>query len=928
MKIIILCFLSDRNTDEISKISGRHFHGFKLIDSSELGDLQNNAVIKHAHLILHVTPREFKEVTHLIHSTSERLKNPVTMLLADAPIPSPDENLTGNYDLVMHAKNSFKRISETVRAFSGADKMAERLEESENKYNNLVNNIPGITYRCKNDSNWTMLFLSRKVEKLTGYSSRAFLKTKEITYSDIIVPQDREKVWLTIQKAVKKNLPFQIEYRIKTASGRIKWVWEQGRAVQTLNETQTLEGIIMDIDVQKNLEKRISLMRDIVLAMNDSSDLNHMIEIIRQELTKVIFTEEFYLQLFDWDKREFLVPFVEEGREFFRHVPMTKSLDALVIKRNRSVFLNKNEILKLARQGKLILDDDPPEVWLGVPLQMNGKASGVVVLQDFKNKFAINETDIELLEFISVQLVVSILKKQAEDESRKLLKALEQSPISAMITDLDGHIVYANHKAAEVTGFTMQEMMGKIPNIIEPYENDTDHYQIIWDAIKNKGTWEGEYQNRNKVGEQYWEYAKVSSIKNSRGKTTHYLYLKEEISERKHIESELRRAKILAEESDKLKTAFLANMSHEIRTPMNAIIGFTEMLRTDDYSKEEHDEFFSLIIENSRNLLKTIDNIIDIAKIEAGQLKISKSRCSANKILYDNYYAFEKKKAKLDKAMIRFEARQYKENENLYFQSDPIRIKQVLNNLIENAFKYTFEGTVEVGYNLITDDGREYIDFYVKDSGEGVASGKMESIFRRFTQASEDYMSTTGGTGLGLAISRNIARLMKGDIRLESSVGEGSVFHFLIPYIPIAQTFDPDQHTKKVSKKELYWPDKTVLIAEDKDSNFNLLEIMLRKTRVKIERAYNGKQALDYVLGGNDVNLVLMDVRMPVMNGYEATEHIKKFSPSLPVVIQTAFALSGERENSFEAGCDEYLSKPIKATDLYEVMKRFLDQDL
>ncbi len=923
MKIILLCFLSDRSTDEVRKISGGHFPGFKFIDGSELNDLQNNAENIRHHLIVHCTAGKLEKISDLINSA--QFKNLNSVLLVDTSISSPDANLMRNYDLVMHAKNGFNQVSEIVGALSGSVQAAMQLAESEQKYNTLVNNLPGITYRCKNDSDWTMIYLSRKVEKLTGYSSRAFVKTKEITYSDIIVPQDREKVWLTIQKALKKNLTFQIEYRIKTASGRIKWVWEQGRAVQSQDENQILEGIIMDIDEEKNLKKRMSLMRDIVLAMNDSSDLNDLIEIIRQQLADMIMAGEFYLQLFDWEKREFLVPFVDEGREFFRHIPMTKSLDALVIKRNRSVLLQKNEIMKLERQGKLKLEHDIPEVWLGVPLQMNGKASGIIVLQDFKNEFAINKTDVELLEFVSVQIVVSIMKKQAEDESRKLLKALEQSPIAVIITDLEGHTVYANHKAADITGFDIDEMMGKIPNIIEPYDSDADHYKNIWDALLNDGSWEGEYQNKNKAGELYWEYAIVSSIKNSRGKTTHYLYLKEEISERKRIDKELRKAKTLAEESDKLKTAFLANMSHEIRTPMNAIIGFTEMLRTDDYSAEEHEEFFSLIIENSKKLLNTIDNIIDIAKIEAGQLVISNSRCSANKILYDNYYAFEKKKVKLDKSMIRFEARQYKENENIFFQSDPIRINQVLRNLIENAFKYTYEGTVEFGYTLTSYDGREYIDFYVKDSGEGISSGKMESIFNRFTQASDNYMSTTGGTGLGLAISRNIARLMNGDIRLESSVGRGSVFHFLIPYSPIEDKYSPDESEKKATNKELNWPDKIVLIAEDEDSNYKLLEVMLRKTRVKIERAYNGKQALDYVLGGNDVDLILMDVRMPVMNGYEATEHIKKFSPSLPVVIQTAFALSGDRENSFEAGCDEYLSKPIKATELYEVMKKFLD---
>lgn len=920
MKNVLICFLTTKPASDVQEMVEIYFNGFRVHSIQEIPPLISNGSATEMQKLFVPAKEISDQFLDIINSNRDQI---LTLLLPDQGIVHklPADH---TFDMVLSTSDGFDKPAEIVARVAGTARIEAKLDEAKNRYKTLVNNLPGVTYRCRNDSDWTMLYLNRAVEKLTGYPAKAFINNKEHTYSDIIIPQDREYVWLSIQKALKKQVPFRLEYRIKTASGRVKWVWEQGRGIVANGGQEFLEGVILDIDKQKNLEQRIELMREMVMALNASSDLTDLIEIIKKELAKLTVASNFTLSLFDWEKREFLFPFVDEGREFYKRKPMWKNLDALVIKRNRPIFLKRNEIMKLQRQGKINPEVKVPEVWLGVPLQFNGKAAGLIVLQDFENEFAINETDTELLEFVSVQLVVSILKKQAEDESRKLLKALEQSPIAVMITDLEGHIVYANNKASEITGYSIREMTGRIPHIIEPYESDADHYQTIWKSLREKGSWQGEFENKNKSGEKYWEYARLSSIKNARGKTTHYVYVKENITVRKQIEDELRKAKTRAEESDMLKTAFLANMSHEIRTPMNAIIGFTEMLRSDDFSEQEHGEFMDLITENSRKLLSTLDNIIDIAKIEAGQMSISSSMCSANKILYDNFYAFEKKKHKLDRLHIAFSAHQYKENENILFMSDPLRINQVLSNMLENAFKYTTQGTVELGYTLTTEDNTEYIDFYVRDSGEGISPEKMQSIFNRFTQASDNYMNTSGGTGLGLAISRNIARLMNGDIRLESELGKGSAFHFLIPFIPAKeeeQTFEPK---KKKKKPKSEWPDKTILIAEDEDSNFTLLEVMLQKSKVKLERAYNGKQAVDYVIGGYDVDLVLMDVRMPVMNGYEAMEHIKKFNPELPVVIQTAFAMASDRESSFEAGCDEYLSKPIKATELYQVLEKFL----
>ncbi|MFP4472169.1 MAG: PAS domain S-box protein [Bacteroidales bacterium] len=799
------------------------------------------------------------------------------------------------------------------------------LQESKRRLSTIIDNLPGIAYRCVNDSNWTMLFLSKKFDQVTGYKAEDCIDNARLSYSDIMYPEDREPVWIAIQRAMKDELPYQIEYRIQSRDGQIKWVWEQGRAVGNNEKGQAiLEGLIMDITQRKFAELRTEIMHNIALAFNSTRDLGELIDVIQKDLGRAVKTTNFMLALYDPEKDQFSLSYMKDEKDHFDTFPVGKTISSLVIRKNKSLLLKGPEIDELERRGEIERFGSPARSWLGVPLRVKGKVMGIIVLQDYDSEYAINRYTQELLEFISTQIAGTLLKKQAEEEISKLLQSVEQSPNSIVITDVQGKIEYANQKFFYITGYSDQEVVGNLPNILNPEFNSEENISEIWDFIKAGHDWHGEFYNRRKNGEFYWELASITSVRNTRGVVSHVVYTKEDITRRKEIERDLVKAKELAEESDKLKTAFLANMSHEIRTPMNAIIGFTEMLGSEEYSDDEEEKFIDLILENGRKLLNIIDDIIDIAKIEAGQLSISKRNCSANKILYDNFYTFKQLKTKLNKEQIELKAKQFIPDENLLFLSDQQRINQVISNLMSNALKYTLEGLIELGYQLVNEEGRTYVDFYVRDTGVGIPEGKSEVIFDRFRQINEDHTRSIGGTGLGLAISRNIARLMGGDIRVESKLEEGSTFHFLIPYEKLTEKdiAAPRLVVKKPDKPD--WSEKTVLIAEDEDSNFKLLEVMLRKSRVDIKRAYNGKQAVEYVKGGKPVDLILMDIRMPVMDGYDATEIIKSFKPGIPVVIQTAFALAGDRENSLESGSDDYLSKPIKATELYQILKKYL----
>ncbi len=832
---------------------------------------------------------------------------------------------TLNFDLVINTTKGLQAIAALMQQNSDLVTDIKRLRLSSRRYKSMMNNIRGCYFSCKNDSDWTMLELSSSFEKLSGYSADDVILNKNLAYSDLILPQDRENVWLHIQQAIRQRKTYEVKYRMKTISGKIRYISETGFASQGNGGGSVIEGIIIDATHTQRLEMQLETIKKIILLSHNTHSLTELTELIKEELADVFHNSKSHLAFYDRSVKAFMVPVVEKGEAFFNKQDLDKTLDALVVLRNRSMIFSNGEILKLKRQGKLRSDHPEPKVYLGVPLSIDGKAHGIISIQNHEHENALDKTDLILLEFIAVQIAGVMLQKVASDEANVLVEAIAQNPEAITIIDLDGRIIYANLRAMDISGLNEKKMIGSLPAILDTDLNSMEQVQQIWDALEQHKQWEGEFQNKDAKGEPFWEFALIAPLKNHQDHVTNYIYVQECLTERKKAEAELIVARRRAEESDKLKTAFLSNISHEIRTPMNAIIGFAEMLATDNYSFQDHDEFIKLILENGYMLINTIDEIIDIAQVEAGQFHIEAAKCSANKILYDNYYNLKTLQQKYDKENLKLIANQHRNNENVIFLSDAHRINQIINNLIENALKYTFEGFIELGYQLLREEGTEYICFYVKDSGTGIAVKQIETIFDSFRQATDNYMSTKSSNGLGLAISRNVARLMGGDLRVESKIGKGSIFYFMLPLKRAkAEITEPANAEPSRESSIATYPGKTVLIAEDEDSNFKLLEVMLQKTKVNIHRAFNGRQAVDWVIGGNVVDLVLMDIRMPLMNGIQATEHIKAYNPKLPVIIQTAFVMSGDRTTGLAAGCDEYLPKPIRASDVYRLLQKFL----
>ena len=372
-----------------------------------------------------------------------------------------------------------------------------------------------------------------------------------------------------------------------------------------------------------------------------------------------------------------------------------------------------------------------------------------------------------------------------------------------------------------------------------------------------------------------------------------------------------------AEESNKLKSAFLANMSHEIRTPMNGIIGFSNLLRNySQLTKEKIEQYIDVITSNSKLLLNLINDIIDISKIEANQIKINNSECNIRDLFneLEQFFSNELKRSQKQHIQIK---KVLPEDKDLCIITDEERIRQMLYNLLDNAVKFTREGTIELGCQ-INDDA--HIEFYVRDTGIGIEENKISLIFERFRQADDSSSRQFGGSGLGLAICRGIADKMGGIIKAESKVGIGSIFRVVIPYVPIRINSTDSGNPVKNAKPSANFKGKKILIVEDITESFELLKEFLSPAGIIIQWAKNGAEAVEFCSVDPSINLVLMDLQLPVLNGYLATRKIKQLRPRLVVIAQTANAMQDEKYKAIQYGCDDVITKPISQSELFRIL--------
>ena len=523
---------------------------------------------------------------------------------------------------------------------------------------------------------------------------------------------------------------------------------------------------------------------------------------------------------------------------------------------------------------------------------------------------------------LAVAIDISKMKR-AEEQIRLQSAALECAANAIVITDTHGTIQWVNPEFTRLTGYSLEEAVGQNPRILKSGMQDRAFYKSLWETILSGNVWTGEIRNLRKDGQLYIEEMTISPVRSITGEITNFVAIKQDISERKRIESELMNAKDLAEVANRAKSEFLANMSHEIRTPMNGIIGMTELSLATHLTEEQHD-YLSTVKQSAEALLNVINEVLDFSKIEAGRMDLEATVFSLEELLGET---------------MKFLAlRAHEKNLELLYDlgddippllsGDPLRLRQILINLVSNAIKFTESGKITVDACLESAAGQNFVvHFQVRDTGVGIATDKQAHIFQPFSQADSSTTRKHGGTGLGLTISARIVEMMQGRIWVESALGMGSTFHFTAEFAASGAA-PPGIETSSVRLNGM-----SALIVDDDVVNRKILDRFLRKWGMRPTTAEGGLDALRQIESacqcGHPFPLILIDGHMPGMDGFELAERIRS-NPEFTcfnIMMLTSGELHGDICRCEKLGITAHLVKPIRAAELLKAILQALPAD-
>ncbi len=507
-------------------------------------------------------------------------------------------------------------------------------------------------------------------------------------------------------------------------------------------------------------------------------------------------------------------------------------------------------------------------------------------------------------------------QRKSEEKIRKLSSSVEQSPAAIIIMALNGVVEYVNPRFEEITGFPAGEINGGTIHILEPENNPGTEYNEMWKAIKEKTDWKGILHSRRKNGGFFWGEWSLYPLKDNFDNITHHIAVMEDITMRIRSEQDLISAKEKAEESDRLKTAFLSNISHEIRTPMNAIVGFSQLLKEKSLSIDKRNDFIGIIASKSDELLRIVDDIIEVSMIQSGQITVHNEDFNLGELFKELYETYSTK----TKPGITLECDVPEGISGLNLRSDPGRIRQIMENLLGNGIKYTDRGSVRFGYKLRS-DGKAII-LFVEDTGIGIEPSRIPVIFQPFMQEEIRDKEARGGKGIGLTITRKLVELLGGTIRVESEKGRGAGFYIELPLSAVKNNENKNATVLPGNERDILpWEGKTILVAEDDFSNYRYVELIIQKTGATLIHCSNGEEVLEKWDEGIRPDVILMDIRMPVMDGYMATNLLRKKGYKGRIIALTAFASGEDRKKCLSSGFDDYLSKPVDSDNLLEHLK-------
>jgi len=706
-----------------------------------------------------------------------------------------------------------------------------------------------------------------------------------------VLPEYRPILDEAFEQLLKYNEPYNIEYKIKRpGDGQI-------RSIHAIAELMTptedggikITGIIQDITELKEAETELQTERNLLKTLIDT--LPHMISIKDSE-GRYLLNNKAHMRSVGVKNQDIML-----GKTPFDFFPSEEAeqyhKDDMMVLRSGKAIINKEEF---ATQK-----DHPDMRWLLV------------------DKIPIKNDGGEISHLISISNDITDWKRAEEDvrQERLLLRTLiDNLPDPIYVKDAKGRKVIANK--ADLANIGMKdesEALNKTDIELFPGETGRRGYE---DDLKVLSTGvpilDREEDFTDKNGNRIWLLTSKLPLRDNAGNITGLVGIGRDITRHKLDEEELLKAKDKAEESDRLKTAFLHNISHEIRTPMNAIMGFTTLLAETETDAETQKSYIDVIQQSGSHLLSIISDIVDISNIEANLVKVQKEEFDLNDML-TSVYNLHIQKASDKKIDLVFE--KGLEGNDARIISDKTKLMQVISNFINNGLKFTSQGHVKLGYKLKTG----MIEFHVSDTGIGIPAEQQSRIFDRFYQVQNAKTRIYEGTGLGLAISKAYIELLGGSIKVLSQPDRGTTFFFTVPYETIPKPVEELPRQSDSTRFSFATP-KKILVAEDVDSNFKLISYFIKDINAEVIRALNGQEAVDICLADPDIDIVLMDIKMPVMDGYTATRLIKQSRPQLPVIAQTAYA--DDKMKAVASGCSGFLSKPFDKFGLIRVLSDFV----
>jgi PAS domain S-box-containing protein len=841
--------------------------------------------------------------------------------------------------------NGEELVMSLVQDITERKKSEQELIVSEERFRMLAENSSDVIYKMSlPDGNYE--YISPAVTQLTGYTTKEFYDNPDL-FKSILHPDFHEyfdEQWKNLLNG--KLLP-AYEYKIINKSGTEHWC--NLRSILSKDENNNpiaLEGIVTDVTERKVAElalQELATHNQSLLQLSKKLELaanyDEILDAAFYCVNKIIGYNNLWVYLIDESKEHCLV-LVAKG-SVSKMILSFDHIATLTIKGDKMLeeIVSQHQIVVVEdartdeRTNKEIVAQLENRTIVNVPIILFNKHLGSAGTGTFGNEGIKipSKSEKEFLMALASHLAVSLdrvnlqkTKKEAEERIRKLSAGIEQSPASVVITDLLGNVEYVNKKFTEVTGYTIEEIVGKHTRLLKSGDTPPEDYKQMWETILNKKEWRGEFHNKKKNGELYWELASISPIINEVGVVTNFLAVKEDITHIKNMTEDLIAARDKAEEMNKVKSYFYAQMSHELRTPFVGIYGFSELLK-EKLTNSEEKEMAEAIYKSSKRLMDTLNKILDITKLEFDKLEPKLTSFNVSKLLTsmkDDYSITAQKQNTFINTKLY--------QPTLLLKTDERLLTEILTNLISNAVKYTINGLIEIHSAIITKDTGNFLIIKVIDNGIGIPEDKLDLIWDDFRQVSEGFSRTFEGTGLGLSITKKYVKLIGGNIFVESQLGTGTTFTLELPYNEenyklesgggVSESISILEKQEDIKKaKILYVEDDVLTILFVKKLLSNLYDL---------DTAENATAALEKV-NQNYYSALLLDINLGKgIDGLKLMQLIREipFYKTKPIAALTAFATSADKIEFLDKGFSHYVSKPFAAWDLYKLLENMLNK--